>query len=528
MSIAVPCLRCLARPWSQAVGTSSYRQFATSSRLALEEVQDDDFDRHVGELHRRKRKIEEKRRQKGADFIDHLTVTIRGGKGGSGSAAFDGARSGSLGPPSGGNGGPGGSVYLQTSPHITSLSSVSKRLIAAQGGNGAGSWKHGRRGLDILVKVPVGTVITEIKREGEEERVWNEEKALGLDREERVRRRRERWFLKHPSGEIQDGDFELAEDMLRKEGKFLASTPSFEELAPLELDIDRPIIEPILLAKGGQGGLGNPHFHNISPAATHRAPRLASRGTLPPTCTFTFELKLLADVGLVGFPNVGKSTILRALTGRRAEVANYSFTTLNPQIGVVRCYQDGSWGGKTLVEESYKERVEDEQARERGEYKPLPRMQGMQGDQIEKMRFTISDNPGLLPSAAQNYGLGHSFLRSIERSLALCYVLDLTRTHPEQDLLVLRKELEDYKAGLSEKGRVVVVNKGDEVDEAVGRERVEKVKGEVERLNRENKEKLEVIVISGKFGLGLERLVAILVDSVEEAREKVKEGKEKL
>jgi GTP-binding protein len=130
----------------------------------------------------------------------------------------------------------------------------------------------------------------------------------------------------------------------------------------------------------------------------------------------------------------------------------------------------------------------------------------------------MSDNPGLLPMASENYGLGHSFLRSIERSLALVYVLDLTRPNPEKDLLALRHELEAYKAGLASKGRVVIVNKGDEVDEDVGRQRLQRVKEQVETMGKDNDEELEVITVSAKYGLGLEKVVAALARHVEDAR----------
>ena len=132
--------------------------------------------------------------------MSNVTVTIRGGKGGSGSSAFAGSRSGGLGPPSGGDGASGSSIYLMTSPHLSDLSSVGKRIIGLQGGNGSGSWKHGKRSLDMTIKVPIGTVVREIKREDETER-WDAD-VKDLPREERTRRWRERWFVKHPSRQV--------------------------------------------------------------------------------------------------------------------------------------------------------------------------------------------------------------------------------------------------------------------------------------------------------------------------------------
>lgn len=286
----------------------------------------------------------------------------------------------------------------------------------------------------------------------------------------------------------------------------------------VELDITKPTSQLIQLAEGGRGGLGNPHFQ------LPHAPscRLASKGTQPPTRTFSFELKLLADVGLVGLPNAGKSTILRGLTGRKAEVAGYQFTTLNPQVGVVRVFDDGTWTGQgEVVHESEEERAREVKDRQEGVYMPTPKEQRAlrapstalatdEKSRIEQSRFTIADNPGLLPLASQNIGLGHSFLRSIERSLALVYVVDLG-SDPLADIATLKAELEAYKEGLSDKVCAVVLNKADLVQPEEGKERVEKVREAVGL-------KVEVVVLSGKYGLGMERLVQKLAGTVAERR----------
>lgn len=489
--------------------------------LDIDQVEDPYFDDVVEELKRRRRKAHAKRRQyvsptalcphpthnvsQGASFVDNAIVTVRGGKGGNGAAALEASLRGPS-SPSGGNGAHGGSVYITTSPELTSLATVRKRLIGGAGGPGGGAFKHGRKGEDLIVQVPVGTIVRELKREGEEERMEREEDDLGLSDTDKKKKRWQRWFLTHPStkGEVSEEEYTDAEDLLRREKRWIPHTPSFDQTPPLYLDITEPLDEPVLLASGGAGGLGNPFF---------TSPRLASRGTMPPTHTFEFELKLLADVGLVGFPNAGKSTILRALTGRRAEVAGYQFTTLNPQIGVVRIYEDGSWGvGHEEVVETWIEREREDFSRQTGSPFPASRTKNRH-DKLERLRFTLSDNPGLLPMASQNVGLGHSFLRSIERSPVLAYVLDLTKPCPVEDLQVLKEELEVYKPGLSERAGVVVLNKADDVPEEEGKKRVEDVKAFVNEHGGG-----EVIVLSGRYGLGMERLVAVLADSVEKAR----------
>ncbi|EDR10369.1 uncharacterized protein LACBIDRAFT_147915, partial [Laccaria bicolor S238N-H82] len=178
-----------------------------------------------------------------------------------------------------------------------------------------------------------------------------------------------------------------------------------------------------LVAGGGLGGLGNPHFTTTD----NRSPKFATRGQEGERITLSLELKLLADVGLVGMPNAGKSTLLRALTGGRAksEIAGYAFTTLNPIVGITRIRH------------------------------------GHHFDLFESFRFTIADNPGLISRASENVGLGHAFLRSMERSLALVYVVDLSAPNPWDELRVLFEELEKYQPGMSSKARMVVANKAD-------------------------------------------------------------------
>jgi GTP-binding protein len=364
----------------------------------------------------------------------------------------------------------------------------------------------------MTIKVPIGTVVREIKREDDKDR-W-EADVKDLPKDERNKRWRERWFVKHPSGEISDPDYHHAFDILTRKGHLdtLPSSSNGQDDS-FYLDITSPISKPILLTRGGKGGLGNPHFH--VPAAMTPS-RLASRGVQSPTYTFELELKLLADVGLVGFPNAGKSTILRGLTGRKAEVAGYSFTTLNPQIGVVRVYEDGTWasGGEGVIEESETEREKEQKVWDTGDFIPAPRREDRR---VEQNRFTISDNPGLLPQASENVGLGHTFLRHLERCLVHVYVLDLSRPDPMADLHVLREEMEAWQKGLSEREAVVVLNKGDQVDEEVGRDRVKAVQDAI----KAERKGWDVVAVSAKFGLGLDKLVQTLSTQVEEKKRQV-------
>ena len=362
-----------------------------------------------------------------------------------------------------------------------------------------------------------------------EDEPMDEPEPLAVAVDEGTEEERRLWakaFVLHPGAQFTASEYRSALRALRKAGRAQPFIPSFDDTPRTTHDLESPILgRPILLARGGTGGAGNPFFTGF---ASHRQPRLAQRGQVPYISTFELELKIIADVGLVGFPNAGKSTILRALTGRRAEVAGYSFTTLNPQVGVVRVMSDGTFAaGEGVVEETWLEREQDELSRLMGEYQPLPRAERVRlnkskpdedGGRWEISRFTIADNPGLLPQASENVGLGHSFLRSIERSLALAYVLDITRPSPAQDLMALRIELDAYKDGLTKKGAVVMLNKGDDVGEEEGRRKLEEVKRTVQTLPES--QQMTCMVLSGKYGLGLERMVKRLGERVKEEKAK--------
>jgi len=293
---------------------------------------------------------------------------------------------------------------------------------------------------------------------------------------------------------------------------------------PLVLDLSEPDVEEesqvgggTLIATGGEGGLGNPHFAS----ATNRSPKFATRGRGGDRMTIELELKLLADIGLVGFPNAGKSTILRALTNSKAQVAPYAFTTLNPQVGMVRLWDDGTFdhGPGTFIED-------DRQATSSGIISTASIVDPFR---TEAIRFTIADNPGLLAGASENVGLGHSFLRSIERSLALVYVVDFSKDEPWDDVEVLRMELEAYKEGLSSKARLIIANKADlAVGENGGSEdEVRTARAKLRRLETaaaymansggEGRE-IQVIAVSGKYRQNLDKVVRTLASIVDGER----------
>ena len=208
-------------------------------------------------------------------------------------------------------------------------------------------------------------------------------------------------------------------------------------------------------------GYGNPHFYST----TNPSPKFATGGYERERVTPELELKLLADIGLVGAPNAGKCTWLRALTAGRARstVAGYAFTTLNPVVGVVRIAEDrsvlggedgvGNGEGDVVYDETVVERPRKRELMESGAFVDLPTRNRVQGDvheqQLQAFRFTVADNPGLIEDASDNVGLGHSFLRSMECSHALVYVVDLFGPAPWDGLRMLREELEKYKVGMS-------------------------------------------------------------------------------
>ncbi|KLL03409.1 MAG: GTPase ObgE [Mycoplasmataceae bacterium CE_OT135] len=290
-------------------------------------------------------------------FVDEIALTAKAGDGGSGAVSFRHDYRNPKAGPDGGNGGNGGHVYFQGDEQKNSFFSLSSKKIwaAGNGANGENQLKTGKNGENIYIKVPLGTIIK-----------------------------------------------------LREEK--LAFTQINKELILGEILFPQ---QTLLIAKGGKGGYGNAAFAS----SVNRAPHYAQKGRLGEKFQLKLELKILADVGLLGLPNAGKSTLINALTNAKVRTADFPFTTLNPQLGVL-----------------------------------------IKGEQ----RITIADLPGIIEGAAQGKGLGLQFLRHIMRCSLIIYVLDASQENPWQDLDILEKELKS--SGIAEpqnKEKIIVWNKID-------------------------------------------------------------------
>lgn len=462
-----------------------------------------------------------------------------------------------MGPPSGGSGGRGGDVYVMPTPELTTLASIPKRVRGQPGNNGRGTWQNGRNASPTVIKVPLGTVVRELPPDDPRRAkdAWEaEEEALeGLGYEARRARMLESRWVHYPRYEddnMQRDVFKQAEAALWREERERRWARVQRASQPIHLDLseDEQVIEDVnaplalgkgeylghLVARGGHGGLGNPHF--VSPVS--RSPKFATKGHDGERITLELELKIIADVGLVGMPNAGKSTLLRALTGGRAktEVASYAFTTLNPVVGVIRVADDGTFEGElhdvrvfeeTVIEEARRREQASPDAEPEMEASPEPTTPAHtlphldQFAILESFRFTIADNPGLISRASEDVGLGHSFLRSIERSHALVYVVDLAGPAPWDELGILREELDKYQPGMSNKARLVIANKADLLASDGDAQAVSEAREKLRRLEAyvetEMSGTMDIVPISAKYGQNLKRVVGLMQTYVREA-----------
>ena len=388
-------------------------------------------------------------------FADKAQLTLYAGRGGNGCISFLREAYLDEGPPNGGDGGHGGNVYIQAAHGETSLHKLArKRFIrAGRGKHGQGSAKSGNRGDDIVITVPVGTIVRELERE---DPVADETVNMRLWRAEQKIRRREQRIAemeRKEAGEDEVDEYETRAKEFEEEEEEenedperhkwllypgLSKTDVKETVFPrlpkrhrvlkqppptIALDLSRPTPTPILLATGGIGGLGNPHFTSRQ----HPRPMFATKGEEAVTMKIELELKLLADVGLVGLPNAGKSTLLRALTNSRTRVGNWAFTTLQPNIGTVVL---DKYSGRPTIKS----------------YRRYPAQLGMpeEIDSEPRTRFTVADIPGLIEGAHLDRGLGIAFLRHVERAGVLAFVIDLSAGNAVKALDALWREVGLY------------------------------------------------------------------------------------
>lgn len=341
-------------------------------------------------------------------FIDEIKIYARAGHGGKGCVAFQREKYRPKGGPSGGNGGRGGDVILEADHDLNNLIAqyYQPRLIAEEGQGGLGKGMDGHAGKDLLIKVPCGTLVWRVEGPSEPgQEPAASAPASGLSTSSRKRP------LFRTGSSARALEIDLAEASGAGEG-----SPGTHSKGELVTDLTEHG-QRFVLCKGGRGGLGNRNFAT----STRQAPRFAQPGEPGLEGNFLFELRIIAEVGLVGYPNAGKSTLLTAISHARPKVAPYPFTTLHPQIGIV-------------------------------EYPDF-------------FRLTVCDVPGLIEGAHRNVGLGHEFLRHIERCKILVTLLDMAGEDgraPWDDYHNLLRELELYDPSLLEKPRLVVANKMDE------------------------------------------------------------------
>jgi GTP-binding protein len=344
-------------------------------------------------------------------FVDEAVIEVHAGKGGDGVASFRREKFVPRGGPDGGDGGRGGSIYAVADRNLNTLIDYRYARIhrAKNGDKGQGSDCYGKSAPDIVLRVPVGTVIA---------------------------------------------DFET--------GAVIADLAHHEARA--------------LVAKGGQGGLGNLHFKS----SVNRAPRQFTPGEPGESRKLKLELKVLADVGLLGFPNAGKSTFIRAVSAARPKVADYPFTTLQPNLGVVR------------VDES--------------------------------RSFVVADIPGLIEGAAEGAGLGHQFLRHLARTRLLLHIVDLAPLEPGRDPVkdarAIVAELEKYDAELYSKPRWLVLNKADLLPEET-REKA------MRAFARKFGWKGRTFMISALTGSGCRELVYAVMDHIDQTGNETEAGPRK-
>lgn len=337
-------------------------------------------------------------------FCDELKIKVFGGKGGNGCLSFRREKYVPRGGPDGGDGGRGGSIIIKINQNLNTLSALAhkKSYEAPNGGNGLGQNMYGKNGENLVLEVPLGTVI------------YNFDKS-----------------------------------------EILA------DLSTVGVDV--------VVAKGGKGGMGNKRFVS----ATHQAPKFAENGEPGEEKKIILELKLVADVGLIGLPSVGKSTIISVISNARPKIAAYHFTTLIPNLGVVEMSKFG-------------------------------------GDMDDS--FIVADIPGLIEGASQGKGLGVQFLKHVTRTKLLVHIADATLENLDKNYKVINKELKEFDKTLAKREQIMVLNKIDLLSE----EEVDKKIAELKKVCKKNK----IFAISAAAHKGLPPLMFEISKKLKEIKNK--------
>jgi GTP-binding protein len=385
-------------------------------------------------------------------FIDEIKVSARAGHGGKGCVAFHREAYRPKGGPSGGNGGRGGDVILEASHDLNNLlhQFYQPRLFAENGEQGLGKGMDGVAGKDLIIQVPCGTLVWKLDRVEIPHGVvaTTTDEAADDDSEQGDFGRGERPLIRNTSG-LQAVEIDL-ENTDPTGIESLAEPESSRPSRTLVCDLTERG-QRFVLCKGGRGGLGNRNFAT----SARQTPRFAQPGEAGDEGDFVLELRIVADVGIIGYPNAGKSTLLTAISKARPKIAPYPFTTLTPQIGIVE-YEDFH-------------------------------------------RLTVCDVPGLIAGAHLNVGLGHKFLRHISRCKGLVILLDMAGTDarsPIEDYKSLIEELELYDPALLDRPRIVVANK---MDEPAAEANLQAFKRKVR--------KTVVLPISAAFDIGMKKFL---------------------
>ena len=346
-------------------------------------------------------------------FADKCKISVSAGGGGHGCVSFLREKYISAGPPNGGDGGTGGSVYIQAVKDETSLHKIARHgiLRAGRGQNGSGKSKGGQRGEDVVLQVPVGTVVREVSRLDPRIRQNHSRRQSSRQNPDDApgQWRRDQWVVYPTSTPSEFSRIEFPR--LPKDRP--SDLSHLEPPVPIALDLSEHMEKPMLLVAGAVGGFGNPHF------VTEQMPKpkMATKGEKGAAVTLELELKLLADVGFVGMPNAGKSTLLRSLSRSRSRVGDWAFTTLHPNIG-------------TVVLDDHHGRA---------------KVDAYQPDGTRRTQFSVADIPGLVGGAHLDRGLGHSFLRHVERAQVLAFVIDLSGVDAVRALKELWHELREFE-----------------------------------------------------------------------------------